>query len=621
MCGIAGKVTFDGAMGDARLLARMCETLVHRGPDDEGIYVAPNVALGQRRLAIIDLSRQAVAPLSNEDGSIWVTLNGEIYNYRELRSRLVDRGHVFRSSTDTEVLVHLYEEHGTDCLRHLRGMFAFALWDAPRRRLFAARDRLGKKPFVYARTARALIFGSEIKAVTADPDVAVEPDYRAIDEYLTLQYVPCPRTAFAGIQKLPPAHWLLCDATGEVTTGRYWEVPRGSAVSVPPHDLEHELVCRLRECVRARLVADVPLGAFLSGGVDSAAVVSLMAEAGRVRTFSIGFEEAAYDELPFARLVAQRYGTDHHEYVVRADAADVLPLLVHHYNEPFADPSAVPTYYVSKLTRAHVTVALSGDGGDENFAGYHNYAAVLAWAPAESLSWNWLRKMGPHVSAVVDRLPYQDGLARASRALAMLSGSIPERFRLQSSIFKPREKQEAYTREFLGLLTDGESSVPVDDDAGGDPLGWMMRHDLAHYLPDCLMTKVDVASMANSLEVRAPLLDHTFVEFAATIPSALKFDGVRGKRIFTRAMEALVPTEILQRRKTGFGLPVGRWLAGPLNPMLRETLLGDRARRRNLFQPAFVKRMIDAHTEGRRDWSHRLWALLFLELWFHEFID
>jgi asparagine synthase (glutamine-hydrolysing) len=626
MCGIAGRVTFDGAVGDIRLLQRMCGTIAHRGPDDEGLHVAPHIALGQRRLAVIDLSPAAVAPLSNEDGTIWVTLNGEIYNFRELRAGLLERGHVFRTSTDTEVLVHLYEEHGADCVQHLRGMFAFAIWDAPRRRLFAARDRLGKKPFVYARTSRALVFGSEIKAVTADPDVSIEPDHLAIDRYLTLQYVPSPRTAFAGIHKLPPAHWLLCEASGAVTTGCYWRLPdrAASSRSADPRDVEQELVDRLRECVRARLVADVPLGAFLSGGIDSASVVALMAEAGgRVRTFSIGFDEASHDELPFARLVADRFGTDHHEFVVRADAADVLPRLVHHYNEPFADPSAVPTYYVSKITREHVTVALSGDGGDENFAGYHNYAEVLAWGRRTTPPWRLAGALGRGVAASIDRLPYQDGLDRASRAVTMLTGTVADQFGLQGSIFKPREKTEAYSREFRGLIAAAGAGDPqtAPEDVTDDALDWMMRQDLSRYLPDCLMTKVDIASMAHGLEVRSPLLDHTFVEFAARIPSSWKFDGTKGKLVFRRALAPLLPPEVLERRKAGFGLPVARWLAGPLNGLLRETVLGDRARRRGLFQPAFVRRMVEAHTEGRRDWSHRLWALLFLELWFREFID
>jgi asparagine synthase (glutamine-hydrolysing) len=353
--------------------------------------------------------------------------------------------------------------------------------------------------------------------------------------------------------------------------------------------------------------------------------VALMAEVGRVRTFSIGFDEASHDELPYARLVADRFGTDHHEFVVRPDAAEVLPRLVHHYNEPFADASAVPTYYVSQITRQHVTVALSGDGGDENFAGYHNYAEVLAWTRRSTQVGPLAAAVGRGVAASLDRLPYQDGLARASRAVAMLTGSVPERFRLQGSIVKPREKAALYSQELHALVAGAEAhgagSARELDEEGGDPLDWMMREDLARYLPDCLMTKVDVASMAHGLEVRSPLLDHAFVEFACGIPSALKFDGRRGKAVFRRAMAPLLPVEVLERRKMGFGLPVGRWLAGPLQPLLRETLLGERARRRGLFRPAFVRRMVDAHAEGRRDWSQRLWALLFLELWFREFID
>jgi asparagine synthase (glutamine-hydrolysing) len=385
--------------------------------------------------------------------------------------------------------------------------------------------------------------------------------------------------------------------------------------------LEEELLSRLRTAVQTRLVADVPVGAFLSGGIDSASVVALMAESGTapVRTFSIGFQEATHDELPYARQVAARFGTEHHEFVVKADAAEVLPKLVHHYNEPFADSSALPTYYVSKMTRAHVTVALSGDGGDESFAGYGNYAEVLDWDARASLPWRLCRRAAPALAAAYNRLPYQDTVARAGRALTMLSAPVDRRFELQTSIFKPLEKQAAYTRQFAALAQGGSSRV--FEALEGDPLAWMMRHDQQHYLPDCLMTKVDVASMANSLEVRSPLLDHEFVEFAATIPTRLKFADGRGKVILRRAMGPLLPPEVLERRKTGFGLPVAKWFAGPLQPMLRDTLLADRAVRRNLFQPAFVRHMIESHAAGRRDWSHRLWALLFLELWFREFID
>src|SRR6185503_3203532 len=467
--------------------------------DAQGIHTGPGVGLGQRRLSVIDLDARSVAPLANEDGTVWVTFNGEIYNFRELRSALQERGHAFRTGTDTEVLVHLYEEYGLECLQHLRGMFALALWDGPRQRLLLARDRLGKKPLYYARTATALIFGSEVRAVLADPSIERRPDMAAIDAYLTYQYVPSPMTAFAGIAKLPPAHYAVCDARGTLQVVRYWRPPAGQKSTRPAAELRDELMWRLREAVRMRLVADVPIGAFLSGGVDSATIVALMtAEGGRqVRTFSIGFEDAEYNELAYARMVAERYRTDHHEFMVRADAADVLPRLVHLYGEPFADSSALPTYYVSKMARAHVTVALSGDGGDETFAGYENYRAVAKWERYDAVPYPIRRAVASGATAVLDRLPYTTSTSRAARGARMLAGPVPERFGLQTAIFKREEKQAAYTREFTGTLAAAAAAPPAELrwNGGMDAVDWMMWHDQHFYLPDCLMVKTDIASM------------------------------------------------------------------------------------------------------------------------------
>jgi asparagine synthase (glutamine-hydrolysing) len=624
MCGICGKVDRSGVAVDPSLLRRMAATLQHRGPDDEGVRSEPSIGLAQRRLAIVDLDKRATAPLANEDGTIWVTFNGEIYNFAQLRQELVDTGHRFRTTSDTEVLVHLYEEEGVDCLARLRGMFAFALWDRPRRRLFAARDRLGKKPFYYATPSSGLVFGSEIKAILADPCVSVSPSYGAIREYLRAQYVPSPLTAFAGIWKLPAAHWLTFDLDGGLHVERYWDLP-DDVIDSDSTELEAQLLDHLRDAVRLRLSGDVPVGALLSGGVDSSAVVALMAEAssGSVQTFSIGFGEPSHDETPYARMVAERYGTDHRELVVTPDALDVLPRLVWHYNEPFADASALPTYYVSQLTRSYVKVVLSGDGGDETFGGYDNYGRVLAWGTADMVP-SWLRRpVGEAVVRGLAELPYNDTLARASRAARMLAGTPSERFALQTSIFKPEEEAAAFTPAFQALMAD--DAVPASEgasrtDARSD-LDLMMRHDLRHYLPDCLMTKVDVASMAHGLEVRSPLLDHRLVEFASRIPSHLKRDHRGGKGILKRALREYLPDPVLNRPKQGFGVPVGAWFRGPLSAMLRETLLDGRAERRGLFEPGFVRRAVDDHVAGRRDWSSRLWALVFLELWFREFVD
>ncbi len=627
MCGICGKVTFSGSRVDKALLSRMCRTIVHRGPDDEGVYVGPGIGLGQRRLSIIDLRRSATAPLSNEDESVWVVFNGEIYNFQELRARLASRGHIFRTATDTEVIVHLYEEYGTDCLAHMRGMFAFAVWDSQRALLFAARDRLGKKPFCYARTRSSFVFGSEIKAVTADPEVSIAPNYQAIDSYLTFQYVPSPLTAFEGVLKLPAGHFLLCQADGTVKVKRYWEPPMPEKTKAKAEEVEEELVWRLRESIRLRMIADVPLGAFLSGGVDSGAVVALMAQEGGkpVKTFSIGFTDEAYNELSFARLIAERYQTEHHEFMVKPEAAEVLPLLVRHYNEPFADSSALPTYYVSMMARQHVTVALSGDGGDENFAGYDNYAAVARWAEADRVPRVLRRAAHRTMASVLASLPYYASIGRMERALRWFAADLPERFLLQLSILKPEEKRALYTPRFLSLLrSDFAPSSRVCElpwDRARGALDWMMCHDQHFYLPDCLMVKTDIASMANSLEVRCPLLDHEFVEFAATIPTALKRDQHGGKRILKSALRSLLPREIVAKRKTGFGVPLNSWFRGELAGLLTGTLLDGRAAKRGLFDPRFVGKMVEEQVGGRRNWSSRLWALLCLELWFRTFID
>ncbi len=625
MCGICGQVRDDGDVVERALLERMCSRLVHRGPDDQGIHTGPAIGLGQRRLAIIDLNRRAVAPLSNEDGTIWVTFNGEIYNFEELRSELLARGHQFRTATDTEVLVHLYEEHGLTMLDRLRGMFAFAIWDGRARRLFAARDRLGKKPLYYTHTRDGLTFGSEIKALLAHPAVSAEPNYRAIDQYLSYQYVPSPLTAFMGIFKLPPAHFLTYEPGQLPKIERYWSPPEPDEQPCSDEDVQAELLDLLKEAIRLRMISDVPIGAFLSGGVDSGAVVALMAEQSSqpIKTFSIGFDEDSHNELPYARLVANRYGTDHHEFVVRPDAAEVLPLLVRHYDEPFADASALPTYYVSKLTRQHVAVALSGDGGDESFAGYTRYAQVHRWRRFDQVP-QPLRQAGHSLTRAIHRVSGSNTSARLVRAGAMLAGAVPERYRLQMTTLKPQEKEACYSRQFQQLVSRFAPFDPLTDfpwQESMDDVAWMMRHDQHFYLPDCLMVKVDIASMANSIEMRSPLLDHKLVEFAARLPSRLKLGPDGGKQVFKRVVAPLLPAAILTKPKTGFGIPLAQWFRGELNDLLRGTLLDDCAQHRGLFQNSFVERMVDEQTSGKRDWSNRLWALMRLELWFREYID
>jgi asparagine synthase (glutamine-hydrolysing) len=626
MCGICGKFVFSGQIPEEQLIAKMARTLKHRGPDDQKLYTAPYIGLGQTRLSIIDLAPGATAPLCNEDRTIWVVFNGEIYNFQTLRDELLRRNHRFRTKTDTEVIVHAYEEYGLDCLSRFRGMFAFALWDAQSKRLFAARDRLGKKPFCYHRSGSEFTFASEIKAITADPAISVIPNFPALDKYLTYQYVPSPLTAFVGIERLPAAHYLTCDVSGEVRVERYWSPNTVQSRKFrDPTEAKEEIRQQLREAVRLRLNSDVPLAAFLSGGVDSSIIVGLMAELSDrpVTTITVGFEEGTHDERDFARIVSDHFGTDHREYSIRPDAMSILPKLVWHYNEPFADPSAVPTYLISQLAHESVKVCLTGDGGDEAFAGYGGYTDEVRWARWDVIPKPLRRLLALGASDALDLFPHQRFTARASRALRMVGSTVCERHDLHMMLVKPQERRALYSSRMCDLITGNYSPTLLAEAERSveDVIQCITGHDLSHYLPDCLMVKTDIASMANSLEIRSPMLDHKFIEFTAGLPSSLKHNGHSGKQILRDAFRGLVPSSALSRKKQGFGIPLGSWFRAELLPLLRDSLLGDKALKRRLFNHAFVSRMIDEHVAGRRDWSNRLWALLFLELWFERFID
>jgi asparagine synthase (glutamine-hydrolysing) len=627
MCGIAGVLHFDRHHTvDPLLLGRMGAAIGHRGPDDAGVYHEGPVGLVSRRLAIIDLSANGHQPMSTANGRYWITYNGEIYNYQALRDVLARGGATFRSASDTEVILHLYEREGAACLRHLRGMFALAIWDTRDRTLFVARDRLGKKPLHYYVDHERFVFASEPKAITEDPAVPAEADLESIYEYLSFGYVPSPRSAFKGFHKLPPAHWLLVK-DGELRVERYWRLPYGPKLEGTEAELADRLLAELREAVRLRMIADVPVGAFLSGGIDSSAVVALMSEASSrpVRTFSIGFEEDAYNELPFARLVAERYRTDHHEFVVKPDAVDVLPELVWHYNEPYADSSAVPTYYLSKLTRQHVTVALNGDAGDENFAGYDRYLATVLARRYDHVPAPLRRLLG----AVAGRLPRMGGprsLPRRVQRFAETAGAAPHRrYGRWVGLFDDAEKTTLCTPELaraaarpdsLARLLDAYAATETDDVVDAT-----LGMDVATYLLDDLLVKVDIASMANSLEARSPMVDHVFMEFAAALPSSLKLRGRTKKYLLKRAVAPLLPAAVVDRPKQGFGVPLDAWFRHELKDLAHDTLLGPRARARGLLEPAAVRRLLDEHVSGRRTWDRQLWGLLFLELWFQRFID
>lgn len=624
MCGIAGLISFEEKIPDRALLHRMANTIAQRGPDAEGIHVGPHVGLAQRRLSIVDLSDSANPPLCNEDGSIWIAFNGEIYNYQAIRKELVRKGHVFTTHSDTEVLIHLYEEAGTDMLERLEGMFAFAIWDGRRKRLFAARDRLGKKPFIYTKTDSFFAFGSAIRAVTAIPGVPKEPDYAAIDSYLTNRCVPSPATAFKNISKLRAGHALVCDVNGSLRVYRYWAPPLGGEnVTAEPEELRANLMRLLEDSVKKRMVADVPIGALLSGGIDSGLVVALMARFSvkPVKTFTVGFGDPERDELNAARLVAKRYDTQHTEITVKPNVRDLLTDLVRHYNEPFADSSAVPSYYVCKAARSEVKVALCGDGGDESFSGYSRYGEVQSWGMVDLMPSFVKKSVASFGRAILEVAPRNNATAKVDRGLAMMEGDLPERYALTMALVKPQEKRDWYSHAFAAEIAGASLEAESDWTSGMDSLNWMSYQDQRNYLPDCLMVKMDVASMANGLEVRAPLLDHALIDFAASVPGYLKRQGALGKILLRDVAEDLLPPEIRNRPKTGFDMPVAAWLRSDLRGVLDEYLLDETSKRRGLFNQAAIAHIVAQHSEGKRDWSNRLWALLMLEIWFREHID
>jgi asparagine synthase (glutamine-hydrolysing) len=650
MCGIAGAAwTADGDPISAETLARMTDAVAHRGPDDDGAYFSPaapqrgaaGVALGHRRLSIIDLAG-GHQPLANEDGTVWIVFNGEIYNFAELRGQLESRGHAFRTHSDTETIVHLYEEHGAACLEHLRGMFAFAVWDDRRKSLFLARDRLGQKPLVYREDNGRLLFASELKALLQVPGVPRTIDPRAVDSFLTYQYVPHPDCILQGFSKLPPGHFAVYE-NGRLRVERYWSppftcaydgLPRPSSQTSDqqdglgrpsyeePRQWRTELRDTLTEAVRLRLRSDVPLGAFLSGGIDSTIITGLMQQLSEtaVHTFSIGFPVQEFDESSFARETAAFLGTDHHEFLVEPHALEILPKLIHHYDEPFADSSAIPTMYLSQMTRREVTVALSGDGGDELFAGYDRYRAVRLATKFDHLP-RPLRSliaspMWQRIPASVEQKSFR---RRLKRFLAALGEPPERRYLTWVSIFDAARRSQLYTDEFRAALNGHDSTAFLLEAYAECPdRDFTTRTtcaDVLTYLPCDILTKVDIASMAYGLECRSPFLDHRVAELAARMPLELKLRGKQGKRILRETFADLIPPSIARRPKMGFGVPLDRWFRNELRPLLHETLLSEQALSRGLFRPETVKQLVDEHVTGRWDHSYRLWALLVLELW------
>jgi asparagine synthase (glutamine-hydrolysing) len=625
MCGIAGKIDFGGPV-DVSLLHRMCSVMEHRGPDSRGVFVENGVGLGIQRLAIIDVAG-GDQPIFNEDRTIAVVLNGEIYNFEQLRGELTRRGHRFSSHSDTEVLVHLYEDHGEDMVRHLRGMFAFALWDRRMRRLFCARDRVGKKPLFWARRGNRIWFASEIRALLQDPELDRSIDESALAAYLALHYVPHPLSAFKAIRKLPPASTLTVTEAGD-RVDRYWSLDYAQKLTgVPVAELEERLWALIRDATRVRLMSEVPLGAFLSGGIDSTAVVAAMAEqmSEPVKTFSIGFTDEAYDELPYARLVARHFATDHREFQVEPEALEIMPKLARHYGEPFADPSAIPSFYLAELTSQHVTVALNGDGGDESFAGYERYvqadmAPHLNWLPHP------LRRVAPSVARLLGEGNHPSSTRTKIKRLARLLAMSPAaRYATSISVFDEVRRLRLLTPEFAacvdGFRPEQFLTVPWTESGAENRIDQMLATDVQTYLPDDLLVKMDIATMAYSVEARSPFLDHHLMEFAASLPPEHKLDGTRGKRLLRTTLRRVLPHEILERPKMGFGVPLTRWFRDELRELPQEILLDPRALGRGYFRRGEIEDLIREHREHIADHSARLWTLLQLELWHREVVE
>ncbi len=630
MCGIAGIFDTRGARPvDRAVLHRMNESQVHRGPDEGGLHIEPGVGLGHRRLSIIDLST-GQQPLFNEDQSVCVVFNGEIYNFQDLVPELEALGHVFHTKSDTEVIVHAWEAWGERCVDRFRGMFAFALWDRNRQTLFLARDRLGVKPLYYALLPDGfLLFGSELKVLLAHGGVARELDDCAIEEYLALGYVPEPRTIFRGARKLPPAHTLTVRRGLPIREPvEFWDVQFRLDSPLSEEDACAELRARLRESVNLRMISEVPLGAFLSGGVDSSAVVAMMASISKepVNTCSISFDDPAYDESAYAGMVAKRYETRHFVEQVRSDDFDLCDELVRLYDEPYADSSAIPTYRVCQLARKRVTVALSGDGGDESFGGYRRYRLHLAEDGMRRLMPLSLRR--PLFGLLGQVYPKADWAPRVFRGKttfqALARDSVQAYFH-SMSILRDDMRHELYSRAFRRKLS-GYSAVEVfrrhaQRTTVDDPLALIQYLDLKTYLVGDINVKVDRASMAHSLEVREPLMDHLLVEWLATLPSSMKMRGGEGKWLFKRMLEDDLPREVLYRPKMGFAVPLASWFRGPLRHRVRDAVAGERLAQTGLFNPDYLKLLVDQHQSGRRDHSAPLWSLLMFEGFLRNVVD
>ena len=620
MCGIGGFILNDSPSETKKdVLIRMCDLMAHRGPDDSGYYFKDNVALGHRRLSIIDLST-GQQPMCSDDRKIWIVFNGEIYNFLDIRKTLESKGFKFKTNSDTEVLIKAYQCYGLEMLAHINGMFAFAIWDEEKKRLFAARDRLGKKPFYFFNGDPGFIFASELKSVIVNKNVPREIDPEAIDKYFSYGYIPSPHTIFKNIYKLRPGHFLIYQ-NNEVTVSQYWDVvynPQDTKQSEDDYvDELHEI---LTDSVRSRLISDVPLGAFLSGGLDSSTIVAIMSGISNngIKTFTINFEEKVYSEIEDARIVARHFDTDHREYTVVSEAMKIIPDLVSHFDEPFADSSAIPTYYVSKMARQDVTVILSGDGGDEMFAGYVRYMIRDRYEQYKKIP-AALRQylLGP----VARTLP----LNFKGKYFLMELSELEKIQRFEQISLFPQIKNyifsNSFKRELVNLNAPNSCYQYWENKPGSPRLSEMQYFDTKLYLPDDILVKVDRMSMAHSLETRAPLLDYRIAEFAGRIPPDLQMKDGKGKYILRKLAQRILPNEILEKRKQGFGVPVREWFRNEMFDKTKEILSSERFKSRPYFNHKNVNRILDEHRKGKRDYSTWIWSLLMFELWYLNFID
>lgn len=625
MCGIAGKYNLNEEPVSPELIKRMCDKLIHRGPDDSGIYVDRNIGLGHRRLSIIDLSELGRQPMTSQDKSLWIAFNGEIYNFQELRKDLISKGYTFRSNSDTEVIIYLYQEYKEKCVDYLRGMFAFAIWDKNEERLFLARDRIGKKPLFYFFDGKTFIFASEIKSILNDPTAQKEINFEAFYDYFKYLYIPHPKTIYKNIYKLEPGHYLICSKNG-VECREYWDVSFANLSVKNENQIADELLSLLTQSVRLRMISDVPLGAFLSGGIDSSGVVALMAsqQTKPVTTCTIGFDSKQFDEIEHARRIANKFHTDHHEFTVKQNVQEILPKLAYHFDEPFADSSAVPTYHVSNIARQQVTVALAGDGGDENFAGYEKYFYDDVENRLRSRIPGQVRRtIFPTLSNLLSRGNHSF-FQRGSTLLNTLSHESDYGFYLTNSEFNNGVWDKLINEDTKKQIGDYDPfSVTqyyyhrADTD---DHLLKILYTDLKTYLPGDILVKVDRMSMANSLEVRAPILDHLVIEFAASLPPALKYNHGEKKYILKKALERVVPQENLHRKKMGFSAPLADWFRGELKEFAHSYLFAKKAGLNNFFQPDKLQEVWELHQAGIKNSAPILWSLLMFELWYQEFM-